>query len=134
MHNKNQELLKKLNQALSNLDAPGFTSLLQAPVKRHGRITEISQRAGLNRTSVYKLISGKRDPRFSTVLRFLNALGIKLTVEIDVDALEEQLSGISGFEPNWLELYLMEPKERIERADKVISDFNELSMIDDTSP
>jgi len=38
----------------------------------------VAKAAGVNRESLYKMLSGRRDPRFGTVLRVLKGLGIKL--------------------------------------------------------
>jgi hypothetical protein len=38
----------------------------------------VATNAGVNRESLYKMLSGRRDPRFGTVLRVLKALGIRL--------------------------------------------------------
>lgn len=49
-------------------------------VARAKGMTEIAQRAGLGRQSLYKALSPDGHPEFSTVLNVMHALGLKLTV------------------------------------------------------
>jgi probable addiction module antidote protein len=44
-------------------------------------MTEISKKTGLARESLYKALSRGGNPAFSTVLKVVNALGIKLKAE-----------------------------------------------------
>ena len=41
-------------------------------------ITEVAQKAGLSRTSLYKVFEKDAKPRFETVLKVLNSFDIKL--------------------------------------------------------
>lgn len=41
-------------------------------------MTEVAREAGLSRESLYKALSGERSPNFETILRVVEALGIKL--------------------------------------------------------
>ncbi len=132
MSNKNTALLKLLNDLLYNLNSEGFAEELNKVVQRQGGYTRVSKSASLNRESLYKALSGARDPRFSTVLKLLSTLGIKLKVELDRDSLEERLHNCGGFEGPWLELYLMNPDERITRSDEAITNLNDLSILHDT--
>ena len=43
-------------------------------------MTSIADKAGLSRESLYKALSGKRCPRFDTILKVLRALGVSLHV------------------------------------------------------
>lgn len=43
-------------------------------------MTEVARNAGLSRESLYKALSGKRNPEFNTVMKVLQALGLTLTV------------------------------------------------------
>ena len=44
-------------------------------------MAQVARDAGLSRESLYKALSGDRSPGFDTVLRVINALGIKLHAE-----------------------------------------------------
>ncbi|MBO9543682.1 addiction module antidote protein [Caulobacter sp.] len=56
-------------------------------------MTEVAEKAGLGRESLYKALKDGASPRFDTVLRVIQALGLKLTVskasEADGDAGDE---------------------------------------------
>ena len=43
-------------------------------------MTTVARGARLGRPSLYQSLSGERDPRLGTVMRVLDALGIRLTV------------------------------------------------------
>jgi len=43
-------------------------------------MTEVAQRAGLGRESLYKALAPGAKPRYDTVLKVLNSLGVKLAV------------------------------------------------------
>jgi probable addiction module antidote protein len=49
-------------------------------VARSKGMTEIAQRTGLGRQSLYKALSPEGRPEFLTVLKVVRALGLKLTV------------------------------------------------------
>jgi probable addiction module antidote protein len=49
-------------------------------VARSKGMTEIAQRTGLGRQSLYKALSPEGRPEFATVLKVVRALGLKLTV------------------------------------------------------
>ena len=49
-------------------------------VARAKGMTEIAQRAGMGRQSLYKALSAAGHPEFSTLLTVVRALGLKLTV------------------------------------------------------
>jgi len=44
-------------------------------------MTQIARDAGLSGESLYKALSGERSPAFDTVLKVINALGLKLHAE-----------------------------------------------------
>lgn len=53
----------------------GFKAALEKELKRKGvSIKELSERAGIPVATLYKITSGERDPRFSTVQAIVNAL------------------------------------------------------------
>jgi probable addiction module antidote protein len=49
-------------------------------VARAKGMTEVAQRTGMGRQSLYKALSAGGHPEFSTVLNVMRALGLKLTV------------------------------------------------------
>jgi probable addiction module antidote protein len=66
-----------INALLSEGDEQGVLLALRdiADAMTMGAVAKI---AGVNRESLYKMLSGRRDPRFGTVLKVLKGLGIKL--------------------------------------------------------
>jgi probable addiction module antidote protein len=49
-------------------------------VARAEGMTEVAKQTGLTRASLYKALSGNGNPEFSTVLKVVKALGLKMTV------------------------------------------------------
>ena len=49
-------------------------------------MTEISRQTGLSRESLYKSLSGDRNPSFDTVLKVISALGLKLSAGVRDEA------------------------------------------------
>lgn len=49
-------------------------------VARAEGMTEVAQKAGLTRASLYKALSADGHPEFATVLKVVQALGLKLTI------------------------------------------------------
>ena len=44
-------------------------------------MAQVARDSGLSRESLYKALSGDRSPGFDTILKVVNALGIKLHAE-----------------------------------------------------
>lgn len=86
--NYQEELIKRLkdpehsiaylNAALMDEDPRIFLIALRNILEAHGGISRISKKAELNRESMYKTLSGTRDPHLSTVTKILDSIGIEL--------------------------------------------------------
>ena len=66
-----------LNQAL----ASGDTDLLLAAigdVARARGMAQVAQQAGLGRETLYKALTAGAKPRFDTIFKVLNALGVRM--------------------------------------------------------
>lgn len=63
-----------------NGNKESFYKSLAIITKVKGGFAKISKKTGLNRESLYKALSTKSDPRFSTVIQILHAIGIKIKV------------------------------------------------------
>ncbi len=50
-------------------------------IARAKGMTQVAREAGVSRESLYKALSGDRSPGFDTILKVINALGIKLHAE-----------------------------------------------------
>ena len=59
---------------------PALISHALGAVARARGMSEIAQRTGMGRQSLYKALSANGHPEFSTVLNVVRALGLKLTV------------------------------------------------------
>lgn len=67
-----------LNLALEDEDPRVFLLALKDVIEAHGGIGKASKKAELSRESMYKTLSGKKDPRISTVAKMLDSVGIEL--------------------------------------------------------
>ena len=45
-------------------------------------MSEVARAAGLSRESLYRTLSGERNPSFDTILRVIFALGLKIHADI----------------------------------------------------
>jgi probable addiction module antidote protein len=68
-----------LNAALEE-GTPALISHALGGVARAEGMGEVAKAAGLTRPSLYKALSENGRPEFSTVLKVIRALGLKLTV------------------------------------------------------
>ena len=72
-------IIEYLNAALDE-DDPAFFIKAVGNVARAKGMTTISEETQLGRPSLYKALSGERDPRIGTVMKVLAALGIQITI------------------------------------------------------
>ena len=77
----NEELIAEyLTVALADPDPDAFLVAVSDVAKARGMST-VAADAGLGRESLYKTLKPGAQPRFETVRRLLDALGVKLGVE-----------------------------------------------------
>jgi probable addiction module antidote protein len=67
-----------LNAALSDGD-PAIIAAALGDIARAKGMTGVARKAGLGRESLYKSLSPEGRPEFATVLKVVQALGLKLT-------------------------------------------------------
>ena len=72
-------IIEYLKAALEEND-PAFFMKAIGNVARSKGMSTIAQETHLGRPSLYKALSGERDPRIDTVMKVLAALGIQLTI------------------------------------------------------
>lgn len=72
-------IIEYLQAALEEDDPELFVKAVGNVARALG-MTAVSQETELGRTSLYKALSGERDPRIGTVMKVLGALGVRLTV------------------------------------------------------
>lgn len=58
-----------------------FIAKALGDIARARGMSQVARDAGLSRESLYKALSGERSPDFSTILRVIGALGLKLHAE-----------------------------------------------------
>jgi len=68
-----------LEEALETGD-PSFITHALGTVARARGMSEIAKQTGLSRESLYKALSAEGHPEFSTVLRVMQALGLRISV------------------------------------------------------
>ena len=76
-----------LNAALEDGDKELFLLALRNVAEaRLGGMSKLAAVSGLNRESLYRMLSGKGNPELKSLDRLLHALGLKLAVEADSNA------------------------------------------------
>jgi probable addiction module antidote protein len=70
-----------LRAALEDEDDPRVILIALRHVARARGIAKVAKAAGIERESLYRALSSKGNPRLSTLLAVMKAMGIKLTVE-----------------------------------------------------
>lgn len=66
-------------------EAPHDAAFIAKPlgdIARARGMTTVARDAGLSRESLYKALSGERNPDFDTILRVMGALGLRLAVRV----------------------------------------------------
>ena len=58
-----------------------FVAKALGDIARAKGMAQVARDAGLSRESLYKALSGERSPGFDTILKVVNALGLKLHAE-----------------------------------------------------
>lgn len=74
-----EDVAAYLEAAFEDGDAALITHALGVVARAEG-MTEIAKQAGLTRASLYKALSAEGRPEFATVLKVVQALGLKMTV------------------------------------------------------
>ncbi len=77
--NDDEVIIEYLKAALEENDPELFVKAVGNVARAMG-MTNVAQETQLGRPSLYKALSGERDPRIGTVMKVLGALGVRLTV------------------------------------------------------
>lgn len=81
-----QDYLKTPEERVAYLEAafedgdPKLISIALGDVARSIGMTNVAKEAGITREALYKALSDKGDPKLSTLLGVLKALGLRVTV------------------------------------------------------
>ena len=65
---------------------PAFLTLALGTVARARGMSQIAKETGLSRESLYKALGADGNPEFGTVLKVLQALGLKLSIKSQGEA------------------------------------------------
>lgn len=68
-----------MEEALETND-PAFIAKALGTIARARGMSQIAKKAGLSRESLYKTLSSEGNPEFGTVIRVMNALGLKFSI------------------------------------------------------
>ncbi len=81
------EAASYLNAAMEDGDKELFLLALRNVAEaRLGGMSKLAEATGLNRESLYRMLSGKGNPELKSLDKLLHALGLKIAVEVDEDA------------------------------------------------
>jgi probable addiction module antidote protein len=72
-----EDMVLYLEAAFEDGD-PALISAVLGDIARAKGMSKIAEQAGLGRTSLYKALSPEGHPDFDTILKVINALGMKL--------------------------------------------------------
>lgn len=77
-----EEMAAYLEACLEEADGAGaFVVKALGNIARAKGMSQVARDAGLSRESLYKALSGDRSPGFDTILKVIDALGLKLRAE-----------------------------------------------------
>lgn len=70
-----------LSDAVADGDPRYIAAALGAVARAHGGMSELSRNTGLHRQTLQKALSDRGNPTLDTVLKVLDALGLRMTIE-----------------------------------------------------
>jgi probable addiction module antidote protein len=77
-----KEMAAYLEACLEESDGDAaFIAKALGDIARAKGMSQVARDAGLSRESLYKALSGERNPDFETILRVMSALGLRLRAE-----------------------------------------------------
>jgi probable addiction module antidote protein len=76
-----EEAAAYLNAALEDGSKDVFLMALRDIADAKG-IAQLSKKAHLNRVSLYRMLSGKGNPKLSSLTTILNTVGLRLAIEV----------------------------------------------------
>ncbi|MBI4559675.1 MAG: putative addiction module antidote protein [Candidatus Hydrogenedentes bacterium] len=77
-----KEMAAYLEACLKEADGDAaFIAKALGDIARAKGMSQVARDAGLSRESLYKALSGERSPDFDTILKVIDALGLKLHAE-----------------------------------------------------
>jgi len=83
MFKTEEDVINWLMEAYEHEDAETFVCVLGSIIKQRG-VAKVAKAAGLNRESLYRIVNGTSMPRFDTVRKLLNVLGVRVQLSLEV--------------------------------------------------
>ena len=81
------EMAAYLEASIEEADGDAaFIAKALGDIARAKGMSQVASDAGLSRESLYKALSGERNPTLDTVLKVIGALGLKLRAEVALDS------------------------------------------------
>ncbi|WP_446622081.1 addiction module antidote protein [Variovorax sp. LARHSF232] len=93
-------------------DASFIAKALGDIAKSRAAMAEVAEKTGLSRESLYKALSGERDPSFSTILKVSSALGLRLSFSAEGQTLEAPAPQVQTAVPATKTRYLVYPLQK----------------------
>lgn len=75
-----EDILEFLNAALEENDNETFLLALRSVAQAKGGVKKLAEITGLNRESLYKVMSAKGNPHYETMSNIINGLGYQFTI------------------------------------------------------
>ena len=75
----NEDIAAYLDAVLAESDPALLTHALGVVARARG-MTELARETGLGRASLYKALSAEGHPEFATVMKVMDALGVRMSV------------------------------------------------------
>lgn len=99
LRNNSKASAEFLSRAFASSDIGEIGKALESVLRAQENVVEFAKRASLERSSLYHSFGHRRDPQLSTVVDFLSALGLRLTVVPPSKAeLHQDESGFKGMD------------------------------------
>jgi len=76
-----KEAIAYLNAALMDEDPRIFLLALKNVVAAQGKMSTVAKKTKLNRENLYRMLSEKGNPKLTSIVPVLNALGLHLSVQ-----------------------------------------------------
>jgi len=83
------DVVKALNEALARADASAIKETLGQFARDRG-MSQVARETGLARESLYRSLDSKGNPEFTTILKVLSSIGLRLEVKPDQAKVEAQ--------------------------------------------
>lgn len=76
-----EDIAEYINAAIEDGDEQVMLAVMQDVARAVMGMSELAQRTGLSRESLYNTLSENGNPRFSSLVEILHALGLELSVK-----------------------------------------------------